>query len=211
MRQLRHLILSGFTNAKVQQIDVSLPNLQSLHLKPIFSTGYMGGLRFNNLTSLRKLAIKTDRSNMYISILNLSPLNLSPLNLPRCENLRKLSLGVYMENLPDLDKLPPNLTKLILKFTELVESPLETLKKLPKLKILKLGELSYKGRQIICSGGPDNFPQLETLEIHDLTWLEELIAEEGAMPRLKKLSIVRCSGLTVIPDRFRNITTTTAG
>ncbi|GFY96338.1 hypothetical protein Acr_11g0006440 [Actinidia rufa] len=209
MRQLRHLILSGFTNAKVQQIDVSLPNLQSLHLKPMLATSYLEDLRFNNLTSLRKLYIKTDK---YLSSpnLNLSPLDLLPLNLPRCENLYKLSLGVYMKNLPDLDKLPPNLTKLILECTELEGSPLETLKKLPKLKILKLGEWSYIGRQIICSGGPDNFPQLETLEIHDLTWLEELIAEEGAMPRLKKLSIVRCSGLTVIPDRFRSITTTTA-
>ncbi|PSS01875.1 Disease resistance RPP8-like protein [Actinidia chinensis var. chinensis] len=201
MRQLRHLNLSFFTYAKFRRIDVSLPNLQSLHLGPIFASGDLGVLRLNNLASLRKLAITTLMVSMPLSILN----------LPQCENLHKLSLGVYMTNFPDLGKLPPNLTKLSLKFTQLVESPLETLKKLPKLKILKLRSLSYKGRQIICSGRPDNFPQLETLEIHDLPRLEELIAEEGAMPRLKKLSIVGCSGLTVISDRFRNITTTTAG
>ncbi|GFY96345.1 hypothetical protein Acr_11g0006510 [Actinidia rufa] len=201
MRQLRHLILSFFTNDKVQQIDVSLPNLQSMHLKPIQITRFVEVLRLKNLTSLRKLWITSQSVNRSRP--------LSTLNLPRCENLHKLYLGVSMKNLPDLDKLP-NLTKLVLEFSESVESPLETLKKLPKLKILKLGEKSYNGRQIICSGGPDNFPQLETLEIHDLIWLQELIVEEGAMPRLKKLSIFGCGRLTGIPDRFRNITTITA-
>ncbi|XP_057467577.1 toMV susceptible protein tm-2-like isoform X1 [Actinidia eriantha] len=203
MRQLRHLILSSIIIIKVQQIDISLPNLQSLHLGPIFAFCDLGALilRLNNLASLRKLAITTLIGSMPLSIMN----------LPRCENLHKLSLGVYMKNFPDLDKLPPNLIKLSLRITQLVESPLETLKKLPRLKILKLQELSYEGRQIICSGGPDNFPQLETLEIHDLPMLEELLVEEGAMPQLKKLSIVRCIGLTVIPDRFTNITTTTYG
>ncbi|XP_057466618.1 toMV resistance protein Tm-2(2)-like [Actinidia eriantha] len=201
MRQLRHLILSFFTNDKVQQIDVSLPNLQSMHLKPIEITRFVEVLRLKNLTSLRKLWITSQSVNRSRP--------LSALNLPRCENLHKLYLGVSMKNLPDLDKLP-NLTKLVLEFSESVESPLERLKKLPKLKILKLGEKSYNGRQIICSGGPDNFPQLETLEIHDLIWLQELIVEEGAMPRLKKLGIFGCGRLTGIPDRFRNITTTTA-
>ncbi|PSR83383.1 Disease resistance RPP8-like protein [Actinidia chinensis var. chinensis] len=199
MRQLRHLILSVFINGKVQQIDVSLPYLQSLHLVTLFGSCDVEGLRWNNLTSLRKLAIKADRA--------WAKLELSPLNLLRCENLHKLSLGVYMKNFPDLDDLFPNLAKLSLKFTELVQNPLETLKKLPKLKILKLGKQSYKARQIICSGGPDNFPQLEVLKIHDLILLEELIVEEGAMPRLKKLSIFECDRLTGIPERFRNITT----
>ncbi|GFY96341.1 hypothetical protein Acr_11g0006470 [Actinidia rufa] len=198
MRQLRHLILSVFTNDKVHQIDVSLPYLQSLHLA-VFGPRDVEGLRLNNLTSLRKLAIKAS--------MDFSSLSWSPLNLPRCENLHKLSLGVYMKNFPELDELFPNLAKLSLKFTELVQSPLETLKKLPKLKILKLGERSYEGRQIICSGGPDNFPQLEVLEIHDLIWLEVLIVKEGAMPRLKKLSIFECDQLTGIPERFKNITT----
>ncbi|XP_057468187.1 toMV resistant protein Tm-2 netted virescent-like [Actinidia eriantha] len=201
MRQLRHLILYFFTNANCQRIEVSLPNLQSLHLGPLFESGYLGVLRFNNLASLRKLVIATLTASM----------PLSTLNLPRCENLHALSLGVYMKNFPDLDKPFPNLTKLSLRSTQLVESHLETLKKLPKLKILKLKPLSYKGRQIICSGGPVSFPQLEVLEFHMLIMLKEFVVEEGAMPRLKKLSIVRCSRLTVIPDRFRNITTTTTG
>ncbi|XP_057466997.1 toMV susceptible protein tm-2-like [Actinidia eriantha] len=202
MRQLRHLILFFFTIANCQRIDVSIPNLQSLHLEIIVGSDSAAVLMLNNLTSLRKLAIRT----------SMAPLSktFSTLNLSRCENLHKLSLGVYMDKLPDHDKLPQSLTKLTLKCTKLVESPLEALKKLPKLKILVLRELSYQGRQIICSGEPDNFPQFETLEIHDLPRLEELIAEEGSMPRLKKLSIVRCSRLTVIPDRFRNITSTTA-
>ncbi|GFY96331.1 hypothetical protein Acr_11g0006370 [Actinidia rufa] len=180
-----------------------------MHLGPTVPSRYLAILRLNNLTSLRKLAITSDRiwwSTIDSSIIDW-PKSLSMLNLPRCENLHKLSLEISMKNLPDLDKLTPNLTKLSLRFTQLVESPLETLKKLPKLKILKLRESSYKGRQIICSGEPDNFPQLETLEIHDLPRLEELIAEEGAMPRLRKLSIFGCRWLTGIPDRFRNIIT----
>ncbi|GFY96328.1 hypothetical protein Acr_11g0006340 [Actinidia rufa] len=197
MKQLRHLSLSFVANANFLRIDVSLPNLQSLHLTMLVSCRYVEGLRLNNLTSLRKLEIN--------GILE----RRDTLNLSRCENLHKLSLGFYMKNLPDLDKLPPNLTKLTLGWTGLVECPLEFLKKLPKLKVLKLGEFSYESRQIICSGGPDNFPQLEVLEFHTLPKLEELLVEEGAMPRLKKLIIIRCRGLKVIPHRFRNITTTT--
>ncbi|CAL5400302.1 unnamed protein product [Camellia sinensis] len=75
---------------------------------------------------------------------------------------------------------------------------------MPKLKILKLGFKSYKGRKMVCSGGSNKFPQLEVLEIVMLS-LNELVVEVDAMPRLNKLRYDFIRVLT-IPKRILNIT-----
>ncbi|XP_057466745.1 toMV resistance protein Tm-2(2)-like [Actinidia eriantha] len=76
------------------------------------------------------------------------------LNLHRYENLFRLHLYGPVMELTDYDKLPPNLIKLTLVWTKLRENPLDTLKKLPKLKILKFGDGSYIGEKMMtCSGG----------------------------------------------------------
>ncbi|CAL5400297.1 unnamed protein product [Camellia sinensis] len=83
---------------------------------------------------------------------------------------------------------------------------MKTLKKLPKLKILKLYYGSYVGSKMVCSRAPGcNFPQLEVLKIGYLEKLEELIVEEGGMPRLKELGIFRCNPITTVPNRIKNI------
>ncbi|CAL5400299.1 unnamed protein product [Camellia sinensis] len=129
-------------------------------------------------------------------------------NLSQYDNLLSLKLRHFwgIPELPQQDKLPPNLTKLTLFCTYLQEDPMETLKKLPKLKILKLYANSYVGRKMVCPGAPGcNFPQLEVLKIYYLEELEELIVEEGGMPQLKELGIFRCNLITTVPDRIKNI------
>ncbi|KAL7239878.1 hypothetical protein ACSBR2_005694 [Camellia fascicularis] len=129
-------------------------------------------------------------------------------NLSRYENLLSLKLEPiwWIIELPQHDKLPPNLTKLTLLENYLEKDLMETLKKVPKLKILKLYSYPYVGSKIVCPGAPGcNFPQLEVLKIDCLQFVKELIVEEGGMPRLKELGIFRCNPITTVPDRIKNI------
>uniref|UniRef100_A0A5B6ZJN3 AAA+ ATPase domain-containing protein n=1 Tax=Davidia involucrata TaxID=16924 RepID=A0A5B6ZJN3_DAVIN len=209
-------------------IEASLPNLQTLYVRTCYDDTFfmLGSLpKFTNLRKLRITAsayIKTDGIIEVLSdatpvsqklenlrlewpFFDINPV-ISTLNLSRYQNLCKLHLRGYMRKLPNPDELPPILTKLTLMWTQLEEDPLETLKKLPKLKILKLDSIEYFRSRMVCSGGSaDNFPQLQVLHISYLRHLEELIVEEGGMPRLSKLSISHCPDLKMLSDRLKNI------
>ncbi|KAK2994945.1 hypothetical protein RJ640_019334 [Escallonia rubra] len=80
-----------------------------------------------------------------------------------------------------------------------------TLGKLQNLKILRLDEHSYIGREIVCSH--NEFPQLEFLELYNLDQLEDWTGEGGAMPRLRGLYISFCRKLKMIPEGLKSLTT----
>ncbi|KAA8522954.1 hypothetical protein F0562_009377 [Nyssa sinensis] len=228
MKQLRQIYLRAYCSRSEQKMDrwypieISLPNLQTL----IVRSCDLNPIWLHKFTSLRKLHIWDPTEGIMKELsgpmpvseklekLRLMWLSLGDvhqaLNLFGYRNLSKLSLRGRMNKLPSPDKLPPNLTKLTLEWNYLEDDPMETLKKLPKLKILILGVDSYKGRRMVCSGGlaDHNFIQLEELEIVGLVSLEELIVEEGGMPRLNKIRIIYVSpSPKMVPERFRSITT----
>ncbi|KAA8522955.1 hypothetical protein F0562_009378 [Nyssa sinensis] len=231
MKQLRHICLGrlscfGRVEQKMDRwypIEISLPNLQTL----IVRSYDLNPIWLHKFTSLRKLHIWDSTEGIMKELSGPMPVSekLEKLqlqwfssradlfdqtfNLFGYRNLSKLHLEGPMNKLPSPDKLPPNLTKLTLKENYLEDEPMETLKKLPKLKILILGLNSYKGTRMVCSGGlaDHNFIQLEELVFDSLFWLEELIVEEGGMPRLNKLRIRYCPMLAMVPERFRSITT----
>ncbi|GFS41254.1 hypothetical protein Acr_00g0073310 [Actinidia rufa] len=134
--------------------------------------------------------------------------NIMDLNLPRFENLFRLHLEGPVTELPEYDDLPQNLTKLTLIYTFLKADPMDTLKKLPKLKILKFGDYSYMGeKMMVCSrGGTNNFPQLQVLDISGLHRLEELVVEEEGMPHLAKLRMKYRNLAMRIPRRIHDLT-----
>ncbi|THG02888.1 hypothetical protein TEA_014936 [Camellia sinensis var. sinensis] len=233
MKQLRHILLPrsckvpSFCGINLDRIfyrtEICLPNLQTL-----YGLTEEVGCNFSflhKLVNLRKLGVNNS-STRIIEILSdptlvltkLEKLSLSGFisgeklgtwNLSQYENLLSLKLeciGWWNSKLPQHDTLPPNLTNLALSFNYLEDDPMETLKKLPKLKILKLYHGSYMGSKMVCPGAPGcNFPQLEVLKIERLEKLEELIVEEGGMPRLKELGFFGCIPITTVPDRIKNI------
>ncbi|GMP59909.1 hypothetical protein CsSME_00022992 [Camellia sinensis var. sinensis] len=231
MKQLRHILLPyscgvpSFRGINLDRIfyrtEICLPNLQTLYgLKE----GVWCDFSFlHKLVNLRRLGVNYSSmriidilSDPTLVLAKLEKLVLSEIrdeifrtwNLSRYENLLSLKLEYIWWNfeLPQHNKLPPNLTKLTLRRTCLEKDPMETLKKLPKLKILKLYSNSYVGSKMVCPGAPGcNFPQLEVLKIDILIDLEELIVEEGGMPRLKELGIFGCNPITTVPDRIKNI------
>ncbi|KAI8555907.1 hypothetical protein RHMOL_Rhmol05G0212200 [Rhododendron molle] len=231
MKQLRHILLPltcyapSFCELNLDvfhPVEITLPNLRTF-------SGLRGDL-FNAdllrmLTNLRTLKVSSLNENIMVVLSNAAPvsqkleelslqafpdiLEANCLNLSRYDNLCELRIGKVKMNELSHYKLPPNLIELTLVETHLTTDPTEALKKLQKLKFLKLGHDSYLGKELVCSGEPDNFPQLEVLEIKELPNLEMVEVEEGGMPSLKDLRILRCSRETQIriPDRVRNVMT----
>ncbi|XVF32106.1 hypothetical protein REPUB_Repub17cG0053400 [Reevesia pubescens] len=79
-----------------------------------------------------------------------------------------------------------------------------TLEKLPKLRILELGNRAFVGMVMICSA--NGFPRLEFLSISSHSFLEELRVNKGAMSNLRHLMIADCRNLKVLPDELSSIT-----
>ena len=105
--------------------------------------------------------------------------------------LYHLSLNGRLERFPDeIEFYPPNLISLELRYRNAEQNPMVTLEKLPNLRFLRLSLCSSMLKKMVCTSG--GFQQLETLRLWGLKELEELIAEEGAMPDLKDLVIDTC-------------------
>ena len=107
--------------------------------------------------------------------------------LPKLTQLRKLCI---FGNISYELIFPSNLVELILNRCRLKQDPMLTLGKLPNLRALKLKNDAYFGKKITCSSGA--FSRLEFLGLKTLTFLEELIVEESALPSLKTLQIYQC-------------------
>ncbi|KAF7143935.1 hypothetical protein RHSIM_Rhsim05G0158800 [Rhododendron simsii] len=228
MKQLRHILLPScciapsfcWVNLDVfNPVEISLPNLQTFYELPghLFKADWL-----HKLSSLRTLRVNSVNEDIIGVLSEASPIShkleelsligtfrhlpeTTSLNFSRYENLSELLIeGVRLSELPHA-KLPPNVAKLILIRTHSTTNPTEALKKLQKLKFLKLGYKSYSGKELVCSGEPGNFPQLEVLEIVYLPNLERLVVEEGGMPRLRDFCIVDCNPESQIPDGVRNV------
>ncbi|XP_059295100.1 toMV susceptible protein tm-2-like [Lycium ferocissimum] len=220
LKNLRNLLVHEHIHC-VCRTKAPLPNLQILSL---IRGDCLEPKHWENMRNLRKLGIyyplKKDRK---INVLwftthqaeklenlrlewHLDSLDKS-MDFSQCNKLQKLHLRGFIESMPQFGNFPPNLTELSLVASQLEEDALENLKKLPRLKVLKLGQNSFVGAKIVCVGSQE-FPSLEDLRIDELLSLNELRVEKEGMPRLKKLCY--CKGLTVQIDntRYLNIVVT---
>ncbi|KAI7996259.1 Disease resistance RPP8-like protein 3 [Camellia lanceoleosa] len=154
---------------------------------------------FSMLPNLLKLGINGDleKHRTNLTLKNLSKLNhLQTLKLERdrrCEELINLRDGI---------KFPPNLTKLTLLETQLLEDPMDVLGRLPNLQVLKLKNAAYGGRDLCCSG--NGFPKLQVLKLVNLA-IRCWTISEGSMPSLRSVVINRCGNLEGLPSALPNI------
>ena len=140
--------------------------------------------------------------------------------ISRCPLIEKLHLYKHLEKLPEAHQFSPNLAKLTLLGTKLEEDRMETLEKLPNLKILcfrrafekspgsniqLVGCGTFNGKTMVCS--ERGFPLLQSLLLSNLYYLEKWRVEEGAMPSLCRLEIEFCCRLKMVPNGLRFITT----
>ncbi|KAI3956581.1 hypothetical protein MKW92_034310 [Papaver armeniacum] len=115
-------------------------------------------------------------------------------SLSCCHNLHRLHLYGRLDGGLNLQKYPPNLSKLILSESRLEKGPMETLQHLPNLK--KWCALPTKG-----------FPQLQVLNIRWMDQLKKWTIDQGGMPCLKELNLIDLPELSMLPEGLRFITT----
>jgi hypothetical protein len=107
--------------------------------------------------------------------------------------------------LPDLFLLPRNLRRLKISCPNLLndEDPMPTLGSwLTFLNVLEIGVKSYTGATMTCPSG--GFPNLYNLVLHDLD-IEEWILEDGAMPKLRILTLCKCTKLKALPQGLQQL------
>ncbi|GAB4837779.1 hypothetical protein Ancab_039631 [Ancistrocladus abbreviatus] len=219
MKQLRHLYLDerALFPKKLKLHHVTT-NLQTLWIiKGTCSEEEMERMG----PSLSKLGIRDIKSQRLLDAVFRSPCmtsgNLLKLHLNwengaklksmeplynHCQRLHWLELfGKIREDCPL--HFPPSLVKLTLYFNMTCNDPMAAAGRLGQLKALSLWFNVYIGAKMTCNVA--SFPQLEELNLECLNTLEEWRVEEGAMPRLKQLSITKCPKLKKLPEELKSI------
>ncbi|XWS07756.1 hypothetical protein CRYUN_Cryun41cG0018000 [Craigia yunnanensis] len=224
LERLRHICLYDDVNMCLGARD-SLKNIETL--KYITIEDLIENDVVLNFTNLRSLGIKFMRSKDVVLFLKalirlhrlqslslvmkqfliVSYQDLEPLS--QCHHLSKLCIEGKIQEDPHLKHhvlkfVPANIVKLILWNSELKQDPMVVLEKLPHLRILKLCTISYMGTKLICSA--NGFFQLDSLMIDRLIKLEEWEIEEGAMPHLRSLRLVRLLKLRMFPEGLSYLT-----
>ncbi|KAL1209843.1 putative disease resistance protein RDL6 [Cardamine amara subsp. amara] len=226
MQELRYLALPEYKDKKSK---LELSNLVKLETLKNFSTENSSVEDLRGMVRLRTLGIKLndEKSIETLSaaiggLRHLEDLFIEDEDLYRQDedrmskrnleegivldfsSVKRLTLCMYMPNLPKEQHSLSHLTTLSLEYCGLEEDPMPILEKLLQLKEVTLWRESFSGGRMVCSGG--GFPQLQKLRLEGLEEWEEWIVEEGSMPLLHSLNIGFCQKLKELPDGLRFIT-----
>ncbi|BFG28888.1 hypothetical protein CerSpe_151620 [Prunus speciosa] len=112
--------------------------------------------------------------------------------------LQRLYLKGRLERLPKWISKLHSVAKIGLKWSKLNanENPLEALQALPILMELELVGY-YTGEKLEFK--KDTFKELKILHIEQFDQLNTMVVQNGAMPKLKKLTMSRCQNLELLP------------
>ncbi|CAL2225352.1 unnamed protein product [Prunus armeniaca] len=222
MKQLRHLYLPLNYRVKGKQELSTLGHLQTLYN---ISSKYCDLKDVGRLTNLRKLKISMSSSlqnleeilkstgstlnrirSLLVFVDNNSCEEQAMQIVSSCRGIYKLKLQGPTAELPKELHNYPNLTKLELARCGLKEDQMGILEKLPNLTTLNLKSQAFKENTKILVFSKEGFPSLQYLFVNGMFGITEWRVEEGAMPRLCRLNITYCSGLTTLPDGLRYLT-----
>ncbi|KAK3410733.1 hypothetical protein EUGRSUZ_J02759 [Eucalyptus grandis] len=113
------------------------------------------------------------------------------------DSLSNLYLLGSLQSVPDsLSVCCRNLKALTLSMSRLECNPMEALKDLENLIVLRLLARSFTGTRLRCPG--EYFPKLCVLKLWMLEELNELVVEKGAMCKLQELEIRQCKNLAKV-------------
>ncbi|XP_056173942.1 disease resistance protein RPM1-like [Syzygium oleosum] len=155
--------------------------------------------KLKELKSLNVHALDEDE------ILNLDYLTSPPESESRTsplKSLKRLYLHGRLEKLPAWISSLNNLTKIMLRWSQLEEDLLATLGKLPNLVELELRR-AYDGSQLDFKN--EHFRKLKILLLEELEGLRSVSLEKGTMSCLENLTISRCQWLERMPSGIEHI------
>ncbi|KAI9160697.1 hypothetical protein LWI28_010758 [Acer negundo] len=218
MGNLRHL----YMNASLCKGKLSINTLKNLHTLSLVQINNLKLKTPGMLLNLRKLGVALDEdsdvnkfSNSIAELEQLESLRLvssmpatslpSLHGLSQVHRLKKLFLQGRINMIRGPHEFPPNIAQLTLHTSFLSMNPMDVLKQLPKLSILRMRNQSYTGDEMAISAG--GFHLLNFLELEGLDELQVLTIENGAMPRLRHLRISSCRELKELPAGIVSATT----
>jgi disease resistance protein RPM1 len=131
------------------------------------------------------------------------PTEVHDLDLISSPKLQKLELYVRLQKLPVWIPELQNLVVLSLIRSHLTKDPMESLKCLQHLLFLTLENQAYEGLYLHVEAG--GFQKLKELHVIELTELQDIVIDKGALPSLKKLSLSFLLSLKNIPNGIKHL------
>ncbi|KAJ9178341.1 hypothetical protein P3X46_010232 [Hevea brasiliensis] len=193
---LKHTCFNTLPDSPVRNgLDTSL-NIKKLGLKCKISVPSQNAAMSSQLVDVANWIVKLkDLQSLRLKSFDESgqPWDLHLQSLVEHVDLSNIYLVGKLKNQHLVSALPRSLIDLTLSASGLVEDPMQTLAKLPNLRIVRL-----------FFGG---FPKLEVLKFWELELLEEWNVEEGALTSLKDLEIRSCGNLKMLPDGLQHVRT----
>ncbi|KAL0388354.1 UNVERIFIED_CONTAM: putative disease resistance protein RXW24L [Sesamum radiatum] len=219
MKRLSHLYFP-VVFAREGQEKLSLDGLIKLEVLENFDTEMCNSKDLPKLEKLRILRViaqgneedldmiikcmETNSSELQLSFLDIrkfdcySSERLSVLKLLlSCQTLDVVHIEGHIGKLPEELKISENFMQIVLNGSELKEDPMPILGALPNLRSLVLSNDAYEGKEMKCSAS--DFPELRSLKLLNLHYLETWNVDERSMQNLSTLAIEKCSKLKMLP------------
>ena len=226
LTRLRHLYMycNNYQNSETSNIANSMMaptgiwNIQCLQTLACIDAEEELIQQVGNLTELRRLDITKLKTvhgpelctsiqkmknllRLCVTATNEEELQLESLSLPP-SYLQKLELVGRLNRLPHWFGSLSNLTHLYLGRSYLQDDMVLSLHKLSALVFLELRK-AYNGK--ILHFKAKWFPKLNRLKIVELAQLDSLVVEEGALPTIQELNLIRCLGLKALPQGVEHL------
>ncbi|CAM8984532.1 unnamed protein product [Rhodiola kirilowii] len=149
----------------------------------------------NNKDLCSSLENLTNLEALSISCLEGETMDLQHLTSPP-ESLQRLYLTGQLEAIPNWFISLPNLVKVFLKSSKLIDDPVKILENLPNLAHVELLQ-AYNGSQLFFKA--DTFQKLKRLGLHKFISLEQVTVEKNAICNLETLVLQDCQLLKTAP------------
>ncbi|XP_030962966.1 disease resistance protein RPM1-like isoform X2 [Quercus lobata] len=226
LTRLRHLYMycNNYQNSETSNIANStmaptgIWNIQCLQTLACLDAEEELIQQVGNLTELRRLDITKLKTvhgpelctsiqrmknllRLCVTATNEEELQLESLSLPP-SYLQKLELVGRLNTLPRWFESLSNLTHLYLGRSYLQDDMVLSLHKLSALVFLELRK-AYNGK--ILHFKANWFPKLNKLKIVELAQLDSLVVEEGALPTIQELNLIRCLELKALPQGVEHL------
>ncbi|GMN69448.1 hypothetical protein TIFTF001_038498 [Ficus carica] len=117
--------------------------------------------------------------------------------------LQRLWLKGHLGKLPEWIIELQNLIRINIAWSKLEDDPVKALQNLPNLLELVISGDAYYGEKMHFEQGA--FPKLKVLHLRDLSKLNSMVIEEGALCNLESFEIGPCPQLKEVPSGFQHL------
>ncbi|XP_057451327.1 disease resistance protein RPM1-like [Lotus japonicus] len=224
LKKLRYLLvyfrnrsntIHGETGVRLNGSIGNLTSLQKLYHVEADHGGLNLITELRKLKQLRKLGLKNVRTEFGNALCDsmqdmscLESLSVSAITedetidlqrISSLHHLRKLHFFGRLDKLPDWVTRLQYLVRLSIHFSKLKDDQLKSLKDLPNLLRLSIAREAYVGESLHFEVG---FQKLKRLYLVDLNEVSSIVIENGALPALERLLLMRLPQLKEMPSSF---------